>query len=72
LIPGESRAKFCANAPEKDYRVCITGKIEDYRGKPEIVVTDPQQIQPQSKQRARVGWGRAGQDVSLTRNSCGR
>jgi hypothetical protein len=29
---------------EKDYRdkdVCITGKILDYHGKPEIVVTDP-------------------------------
>jgi hypothetical protein len=45
FIPGDSRAKF--GTPEKDYlgkEVCLTGKIQDYNGKPEIVLSDPQQI----------------------------
>jgi|SRR5580700_7863018 DNA/RNA endonuclease YhcR with UshA esterase domain len=50
FIPGESRAKF--GTPEKDYLgkdVCITGKIQDYRGKPEIILNDPQQVAEQSR-----------------------
>jgi micrococcal nuclease len=50
VIFGENRAKF--GTPEKDYLhrdICVTGKIEDYNGKPQIVVTEPQQIQPASK-----------------------
>ena len=50
FIPGDSRARF--TAPEKEYLdkdVCVTGKIQDYRGKPEIVLTDPQQIRLQAK-----------------------
>jgi len=50
VIFGENRAKF--GAPEKDYLekdICVTGKIEDYNGKPQIVVTDPQQIKTASK-----------------------
>jgi DNA/RNA endonuclease YhcR with UshA esterase domain len=34
-------------APEerfKDKRICVTGKIEEFRGTPEIVVTAPSQI----------------------------
>jgi DNA/RNA endonuclease YhcR with UshA esterase domain len=45
LIWGENRGKF--GAPESEYkgkRVCVTGKITEYRGVPEIVVDDPQQI----------------------------
>ena len=45
VIIGENRAKF--GEPEKDYRdkdICVTGKIEDFNGKPQIVVTEPQQI----------------------------
>ncbi len=44
LISGENRATF--GAPEKDYarkRICATGKIEMYRGKPEIVAREPGQ-----------------------------
>jgi DNA/RNA endonuclease YhcR with UshA esterase domain len=45
LIWGSDRAKF--GAPEtkyKDARVCVTGKITSYRGKPEIIATEPKQI----------------------------
>lgn len=50
FIAGENRARF--GTPEKDYAekdVCVTGKIQNYNGKPEIVLTDPQQIKLQSK-----------------------
>jgi len=46
LIGGLDRAKF-KGAPEEDFKgkdVTVTGKIIDYKGKPEIVVTDPKQI----------------------------
>jgi hypothetical protein len=45
LIWGSDRAKF--GTPEtkhKDARVCVTGKITSYRGKPEIIATEPRQI----------------------------
>jgi len=44
------RAKF--GTPEKDYLdkdVCVTGEIQNYNGKPEIVLTEPEQIKLQSK-----------------------
>src|ERR1700739_3875950 len=40
FVPASSRAKV--GTPEKDYKdkdVCVTGKIQDYHGKPEIIVT---------------------------------
>ena len=45
LIWGDNREKF--GNPEEQYRdkrVCVTGKISEYRGAPEIVVSDPQNI----------------------------
>jgi hypothetical protein len=45
LIWGENRAAF--GTPEKDLdgkRVCVTGKIALYRGKPEIVVHLPSEL----------------------------
>jgi len=48
LIWGESREKF--GTPEEKYRdkkVCVTGKITEYRGAPEIVVSDPQSVEVQ-------------------------
>ena len=48
LIWGENREKF--GTPEEKYRdkqVCVTGKITEYRGAPEIVVSDPQSIEVQ-------------------------
>jgi hypothetical protein len=46
LIWGENREKF--GTPEEKYRdkqVCVTGKVTEYRGEPEIVVSDPQNIE---------------------------
>jgi DNA/RNA endonuclease YhcR with UshA esterase domain len=45
LIWGSDRTKF--DNPEQTYsgkRVCVTGKIDDYKGTAEIVVHDPSQI----------------------------
>jgi len=49
LIKGDDRKKF-KDAPEealKGKKVCITGQVIDYHGKPEIVITDPAQIKVQ-------------------------
>jgi hypothetical protein len=48
LIWGENREKF--GAPEEMYRdkqICVTGKITEYRNVPEIVVSEPQNIEVQ-------------------------
>jgi hypothetical protein len=48
LIWGENREKF--GTPEEKYRdkqICVTGKITEYRGAPEIVVSDLQGIEVQ-------------------------
>lgn len=45
VIWGENRTKF--GKPEEDYkgkRICVSGKITAYAGKPEIVVSDPKQM----------------------------
>ena len=45
VIWGENRTKF--GKPEADYkgkRICVSGKITAYSGKPEIVASDPKQI----------------------------
>ena len=45
VIWGSDRTKF--DTPETEYkgkRICVTGKIENFRGVPEIVASDPQQI----------------------------
>lgn len=47
LIWGSDRAKF--GDPERTYsgkHVCVTGKIESYRGVPEIIAYEPSQIKP--------------------------
>jgi hypothetical protein len=46
MIRGADRAKF-KTAPETAFankRICVTGVEQDYKGKPEIIVTDPGQI----------------------------
>ncbi len=46
VIWGEHRHKF--KDPERTYRakvVCVTGTISSYRGVPQIVVTEPAQIE---------------------------
>jgi hypothetical protein len=50
LIWGNDRGKF--GAPESKYRdasICVTGKIANYRGKPEIAATETSQIEVESK-----------------------
>jgi len=50
IISGADRAKF--GEPEKAYLnkdLCVTGKIVEYNGKPEIVLTDPSQVRVESK-----------------------
>jgi hypothetical protein len=42
VIYGDHRRKF--GTPEitlRGKRICVTGQISDYQGKPEIVLTDP-------------------------------
>jgi len=51
VIWGSDRSKF-KNPPEtflKGKRICVTGIIETYRGKPQIVVRSPDQITVQSQ-----------------------
>lgn len=46
MIPGASRSKF-KGAPEVDFKgktISVTGKLMDYKGKPEIIVEDPAQL----------------------------
>lgn len=46
VIWGSDRNKF-NNPPEvffKEKRVCVTGQIDTYRGKPEIIIRDPSQV----------------------------
>jgi DNA/RNA endonuclease YhcR with UshA esterase domain len=46
LIWGSNRSKF--GTPESDYkgkRICVTGKITEYRNVPQIIAERPQQIQ---------------------------
>jgi hypothetical protein len=45
VIYGDNRSKF--GTPETSLhgkRICVTGQISDYHGKPEIVITDPNQL----------------------------
>ena len=46
VIYGEHRGKF-KDKPEdawKDKTICITGRVTDYRGKPQILVTRAEQV----------------------------
>lgn len=45
VIWGSDRSKF--GRPEADFsrkHVCVTGKISEYRGVPEVIATEPSQI----------------------------
>lgn len=51
VIKGEDRSKFNGK-PEEDYKnkdICVTGTIIDYKGKPEIVLSDPKDIKLDTK-----------------------
>ena len=48
LIWGTDRSKF--GAPETTYankKVCVTGVIKDYKGRPEVIAEEPNQIEIQ-------------------------
>ena len=48
LIWGESREKFgTAEEKYRDKKICVTGRITEYRKAPEIVVNEPQNIEVQ-------------------------
>ncbi len=45
VIWGTDRAKF--GGPEttlRGKRICVTGQVRNYRGKPEIILSDPSQL----------------------------
>jgi DNA/RNA endonuclease YhcR with UshA esterase domain len=45
VIFGDDRPKF--GAPETSLpgrRICVTGQIQNYRGRPEIILSDPSQL----------------------------
>jgi len=46
VIKSEDRSKFTGKPEEvyKDKKVCVTGTIIDFKGKPEIVLSDPANI----------------------------
>ena len=45
VVYGENRAKFgTSETGLRGKRICVTGKISNYQGKPEIVLTDPSQL----------------------------
>ncbi len=48
VIWGSDRPKF--GEPEATYRgksVCVTGQIKEYKGVPEVLASEPEQIKPQ-------------------------
>ncbi|QJD94539.1 hypothetical protein HH214_00950 [Mucilaginibacter robiniae] len=49
LIKGDDRKKFSTPPEEafKNKQVTITGTVIDYKGKPEIIITSPDQIKAQ-------------------------
>jgi hypothetical protein len=48
LIWGENRGKFGSPAQSLlQKRVCVSGSIREYRGKPEIIASEPSQIERQ-------------------------
>jgi micrococcal nuclease len=46
VVYGEDRKKFSWKPEEYlvDKEVCVTGEVKDYRGKPQIVVSDTAQV----------------------------
>ena len=41
VIYGDNRSKFGTPEASLHKRICVTGQITDYRGKPEVVLIDP-------------------------------
>ena len=72
MIPGWDREKFVSpesGAPEvkyKDKTVCVTGKISSYRGVPQIVAEEPEQIEVQVEDAPSAAKPKPGETLSLT------
>jgi hypothetical protein len=50
VIFGEDRSKFGAPETElKDKRICVTGKIQEFQGKPEIILSERAQLKVKDK-----------------------
>jgi len=47
MIRGEDRAKFGAPETLKGRRICVSGLIESYLGKPQIVLRETEQLRPE-------------------------
>jgi hypothetical protein len=47
VIPIEDRPKFGKPETLKGRRVCVSGLVEDYRGKPQIVLEGAEQLRPE-------------------------
>src|SRR6516162_8213381 len=69
VIYGENRQKF--GTPEislRGKRICVTGQISEYQGKPEIVLTGPNQLAEQRRGPGLTGnWRGAGMLQAETR-----
>ena len=44
VIWGESRAQFGTPEDLQGHRICVTGPIKLYRGKPEVILESPSQL----------------------------
>jgi hypothetical protein len=44
VIWGENRAQFGTPEDMEGHRICVTGPIKLYRGKPEIILENPSQL----------------------------
>ena len=72
VIFGEHRDKF--EQPEikfKDKQICVTGRIAEYRGIPQIIATDPTQIQEGLAFPARIHSSEAVNHVGSEMSVCG-
>lgn len=67
LIPGWAREKFSEPEVEyKDKKICVTGKITLYRGVPEILAEEREQIEMQPEEIPAPSAEKAGEEVSVT------
>lgn len=77
MIPGWDREKFStpeagkpeAGAPEVKYKgktICVTGKITSYRGVPQIVAEEPEQIEVQPEEPPAAAKPKPGTSLTLS------
>jgi DNA/RNA endonuclease YhcR with UshA esterase domain len=72
VIFGDARDKF--DRPEvryKDKQICVTGRIADFRGTPQIVVTEPGQIKEGPPTPARIHSSEVAGYIGAELSVCG-